>query len=363
MKKVMGWIAAAALIASAAGAQETAYKTWNDGKTDYVPLGSKVSISADAIPEGAGTIVYSYNSGELTDYTAPVELTEEGTVSINYGTRNAWGEVSNMQLYTAVVDGTAPVVKYMLNGPVYADANGVTYVTQKTSVRVFGEDAGSGTEHVYVSVNGGEETDLVYTGVLPMGNVADGDVALSFYAVDRVGNTSAASSVSVVNDNVGPTAEITLSTEPLVINGVNYVNPTTEISVAATDDLSGVKDIYVSVNGADFARYQEVLLPAAGVDSCSVRAYAVDNLDNKGEIVELQFSTNLVLPVPTVVCGTDEAIQAAAAAPAEDTTVPADTAVTDEAAAEPAALSTTTEDTTADVVDAADEEVVVDEGL
>lgn len=312
MKKIVGWITAAALLASAAGAQESTYKTWNDGKIDYVPLGSKVTISADAIPEGAGTIVYSYNSGELTDYTAPVELSEEGQVSVTYGTRNAWGDVADLQMYTAIVDGTAPVVKYMINGPVYTDENGVTYVSQKTGVRVFAEDSVSGTEHVFAAVNGGAETDLINKSVLSMNGIADGDVALTCYALDRVGNVSETVNVAVVNDNVGPVAEITLSAEPLVINEVSYVNPTTEISVAATDELSGVKDIYVSVNGSEFARYQDVLLPPAGVDSCIVRAYAVDNLDNKGEIVEMQFSTNLVLPVPTIECGTADAVQAQA---------------------------------------------------
>lgn len=333
MKKIMGGAIAASLLCAQLFGQEAAYKTWSNGTTEYVPLGSQLSIDTSAIPEGAGQVVFSFNSGEFTEYTGPIVFNEEGQIVLIYATKNAWGEVQNMEMFSAFVDGTAPTLKYMLSGPFYVDASGNAYVTGETAIHLYGEDALSGTEHVYVSLNEGETVDVVNSSVMYFNGMEDGPVSVSSRAVDYVGNESETIGLSVTVDSQGPQTAYACSIEPLVIDGVTYVNPSSEITISAEDGASGIKDIFISVNDSDFTRYQDTIIPLAGVDNYLIRAYAVDNLGNVGETVEFSFSTNLALTAPAVNWEVNGVVLTPADRGATDT-LPAE--VNEPAAADPA---------------------------
>lgn len=276
---------------------EPVRKVWNNGTTDYIPLGTEFQLKADNWNEKTGKIFYTYNSGESIEYTEPVALTEEGPIVISWITQDLWGTVSNAKTYSAIVDGTAPEVKFLVNGPAFTDADGVFYVTKDTGLQLFGEDKLSGTEHIFVNLGSGEKTDVIGDGFIYLVDRTDGEVLAECVAVDYVGNASEKFSTYLYLDNTAPNVYMDLDISPVEINGVQYISPATKINLSASDELSGVEGIYISMNGADFAKYDASLpLQVTESNDYVLQVYAKDNLGNTSEISEMTFSTKLQLP-------------------------------------------------------------------
>lgn len=297
MKKILG-IAGALLVLATVAAQDTApvRKVWNNGSIDYIPLGTEFRLEAENWNPNTGSIHYTYNSGELTEYTAPVVLGEEGQFTLSWATKDVWGEISNTKSYTGIVDGTAPAVKFLIEGPVHTDDAGAVYVTNQTGMKLFGEDELSGTEHLYLDAGTGSLEDVVDKGFIYLTDREDGEIYAQSHAVDYVGNASETLGVYIYLDNTAPSVYIDIDVSPVEANDVQYISPFTKISLSATDALSGVDAIYLSWNGAEFARYDDstpLIAPEKGVHTLQV--FATDNLGNSSEVSELKFSTDLKL--------------------------------------------------------------------
>jgi len=297
MKKLVLLFVFSIIAISAVLAQGPEKKVWNDGNIDYVPMGTKIRLeSADMKPE-SGIIFYTHNFSEALPYEGPIALTSEGQVWFSYATQDAFGKVANLQTYTAVVDGSAPVLKYLTDGPSYYDAQGSFYFSSNTGFLVYGEDSYSGTEHIYVRINDEEYKDFAEEGFLSLYDVDDGEYYIEGYLVDYVGNASDVMGAYAYLDNTAPELIAVINPKPMQIDGNLYVDPNASFSIQATDNLSGVKEIYVSLNGSDFARYElETQIPFRG--DHDLRVYAVDNLGNASEVAQLDFSNTLVLPAP-----------------------------------------------------------------
>ena len=134
-------------------------------------------------------------------------------------------------------------------------------------------------------------------GFLSLYDVDDGEYYIEGYLVDYVGNASDVMGAYAYLDNTAPELIAVINPKPTQIDGNLYVDPNASFSIQATDNLSGVKEIYVSLNGSDFARYElETQIPFRG--DHDLRVYAVDNLGNASEVAQLDFSNTLVLPAP-----------------------------------------------------------------
>ncbi len=276
---------------------EPVRKVWNDGTTDYIPLGTEFQLKADNWNEDSGIIVYTYNAGVSTEYKEPVPLMDEGPIVISWATQDLWGNISNAKTYSAIVDGTAPEVKFLVSGPSYVDSKGVFYVTEETGVQLFGEDELSGTEHIFVRLNDGAMEEIAKDSFIYLTDRQDGAVNAECVAVDYVGNASEKFVAYLYLDNSAPEVFIDIDMSPVEINGVQYVSPSTKFNLTATDKLSGVEGIYLSMDGAEFAKYDATKpLMATTAGEHVLQVYAKDNLGNVSEISEMSFNTRLTLP-------------------------------------------------------------------
>jgi hypothetical protein len=277
-------------------AQGPEKKVWNNGSIDYLPLGTKLRLENETLNPEAGAIFYSFNFTDSQPYNEPVVLDEEGQFWLSYATQDAFGTISPVKHYTAIVDGTAPELKYLIHDAYYIDENQNVYFTSNTSLVVWGEDTGSGTENLFVRVNDSEYIDFIDENMIYLSDDhEDGAYQLESYLVDRVGNTSATTSQLVYLDNTAPEVEIEISPDTIILNDEVFSAPTTLLSFTANDEGSGVKDIFVSINGAEFASVQsDYVVPETGENT--VRFYAVDKLGNKSDVKEVSFSNALSLP-------------------------------------------------------------------
>jgi hypothetical protein len=296
MKKGLLLVLAVLLSCVIIFAQGPEKKIFNDGTIDYVPLGTKLRLENEALNPETGAVFYSLNFTDSQPYTNPLVLEEEGQFWISYATQDVFGRISPVKQYTAIVDGTAPVFKYFIQNAFFLNENNETYVTSNTNLIIWGEDTGSGTKNIFIRINDAEYIDFIDEGMINLSDDhEDGAYQLESYLVDRVGNTSATTSQLVYLDNTAPEVEMEISPDTIILNDEVFSAPTTLLSFTANDEGSGVKDIFVSINGAEFASVQsDYVVPETGENT--VRFYAVDKLGNKSDVKEVSFSNALSLP-------------------------------------------------------------------
>jgi hypothetical protein len=274
--------------AAVIGAQEK--RIFNDGKIDYVPKNAKIQLYAEDMGSSLQYIEYSLNGGSIRRYEGPVAMASEGRNFVAYRAIDKLGNVSIEKTYSYVVDDTPPYFSASANGPAFLE-DGVAYGTSNTAVVLWAEDELSGVAAIYVSVDDGGFRK--YTGP---GYIEDeGKHVGKAYAVDNVGNKTKTYQVEAYVDNTPPRVTITPAEALIDLQGTKYTTSANKFSVRAYDNVAGVKEVLVSVDRGEYFTYTEpVSVQGAGFHS--IRAKAVDYLDNASKAVELGFYIDTDLP-------------------------------------------------------------------
>ncbi|MED4780007.1 OmpL47-type beta-barrel domain-containing protein [Brevibacillus choshinensis] len=232
------------------------------------------------------TYANGYNVYEIVD-GVPVQLTKNlnnlsYTVSnLTYADHyyyvtsysNSFGESdhSNTVIAKLIVDTTPPVTK----------ANAPTEWTNQSPVEVTlsATDDVTGVAKTYYAVNDGSFAE---------GNSftvnEEGTSKISFYSVDKAGNTEATQTIYVKIDKTAPVTKETHSESDT-------------ITLAATDEQSGVAKTWYSVNGADDVEGTTVTLEKEGVNKVSF--YSMDVAGNKEEAQTVEVILDQTPPVTT----------------------------------------------------------------
>jgi hypothetical protein len=274
--------------AAVIGAQEK--RIFNDGKIDYLPKNAKIQLYAEDMGSSLQYIEYSLNGGPIKRYEGPVAMTSEGRNFVAYRAIDKLGNVSIEKTYSCVVDDTPPYFSASANGPAFLE-DGVAYGTSNTAVVLWAEDELSGVAAIYVSVD--DSGFWKYTGP---GYIEDeGKHVGKAYAVDNVGNRTKTYQVEAYVDNTPPRVTIKPAEALIDLQGSKYTTSANKFSVRAYDNVAGVKEILVSVDRGEYFTYTEpVSVQGAGFHS--IRAKAVDYLDNASKAVELGFYIDTDLP-------------------------------------------------------------------
>lgn len=277
------------LTVSLVGAQEK--RIYNNGEIDYVPLGAKIALHAEDKESSLQYIEYSVNGESVKRYEGPVKLPEEGRYFIGYRAVDNMGNISKEKVYSCYVDGTAPYLMGAANGPAYMVDNEV-YLTSNTGIVVSGDDELSGVQAIYVALD--DNNYFRYTGTSYI--TEEGKHTGKAYAVDNVGNKSKVYSITGYVDNTPPTVKITPKKRIYDLQGDRYSTPDNSYRVTATDEISGVKEIMVSIDNREYVSYSEpVSLRDEGYRT--IRAKAVDYLGNESDEVILSLYVDDKVPV------------------------------------------------------------------
>jgi hypothetical protein len=175
-------------------------------------------------------------------------------------------------------------VVYDTNSPtvvIVAPMNGQVFYDTNVTVSGTASDEGSGVKEVWLSVNGGgfglvNGTTSWSTNV----TVNYGSNTIRVYAVDNSNNVSTTNTVSfVVGDTNKPAVIIVTPT-----NGQVFYDTTITVSGTASDVGSGLKEVWLSVNGGSYGKVDGTTNWSTNVvvdyGNNTISVYAVDNLNN-----------------------------------------------------------------------------------
>ena len=257
------------------------FQVYNDGVIDFVPRGITYRLTAQDADTGVQSVYYQINGGEILPYSNPLVFREDGRYSVSYYSVDRMGNISLPQFINFVVDGTPPTISPAVRGPALVKDETV-YLTSSTGIILRASDMGSGVAGVYISLDGQNYLRYNEEAFITESGRHTGYV----YALDRVGNRSDVLQFSLVVDNTPPDVRI-VPLQPLeVIQGERFTAAGNSFIIRATDSVSGVQSIEVSVGRREFFTYYEpIVITEPGFHS--IRARAIDNLGNVSPITEL----------------------------------------------------------------------------
>jgi alpha-tubulin suppressor-like RCC1 family protein len=135
------------------------------------------------------------NSGTWTgSYTFPAG-TSDGNYTISVTATDIWGNSGTVPDGTVMLDRTAPVTTLT---PVDDDNDG-----EVTAFTLSASDSGSGVDKIYYSIDGGAMQ--IYTGQVP---ISAGSHNVTYYSVDKAGNTEQTHSTTLVGESCSGGVEI-----------------------------------------------------------------------------------------------------------------------------------------------------------
>jgi large repetitive protein len=190
---------------------------------------------------------------------------------------NSFGESkpSNTVLAKLIIDELPPVTT--------ADAS-ADWKNSSQTITLTAMDNETGVAKTFYSLN-----DRPFVEGTSITIDKEGINKISFYSVDKVGNTEAVQTVYSMIDLTNP--ETSLEQEP---NGFlqSYTG-----TLNATDSGSGVAKTYYSINGSDFAEGTTFTVDQEGINQVSF--YSVDNAGNKEETKTLEVKVDKTAPETT----------------------------------------------------------------
>ncbi len=224
---------------------------------------------------------------ETCKNTNPMYFDTDGYNSI----RSPWEVDSNGRyvmprhdiVFEVYADGLPPIVSSTFYGaPKYIKAGTIYYgkglkvkltATDARPSKGLTKDVVSGVKAIYYSINGQNyqeyKNELVFD--------KEGSYTLKYYAVDNVGNVSNPVEKKFIVDLTPP--EIAQNIEGDAVGTV--YSPRAKIVLTSTDNLSGVRHIYYSIDGKKPVIYtRPIPITALSTGVHTFEYWSVDNVDN-----------------------------------------------------------------------------------
>ena len=210
----------------------------------------------------------------------------------------AYYSVDNVNNYTDpddisfIYDKTAPATT-LLKTP-----EGTYVFGPKTKVQFDVEENHSGVKATYFRMDGVEFIEAKEDQIMPS-ELKDGEYNLAYYSIDNVGNGEDSKSESVYLDKIAP--ETTLSATPSYEDGsLLYIAPGSELTLQATDNKAGVRDIYFTTRGYSNEVYTEPFSLENYHGSSLISYRADDIVDNKEALNQQKLFVDSIRPATTL---------------------------------------------------------------
>jgi hypothetical protein len=223
-------------------------------------------------------IEVSVDGAEFVPYGESVQFKSEGKHTLKFRAVTSINNWSAVQFVEVFVDLTAPTSEFKFpDEKFYKDESGI-YVAHGAMLSLVAQDNLSGVANIEYSWDGTNFTD--YTKPLKLEKL--GKQTLYYKTSDRVGNAEAVKKTDITVDGATPASTLTLKEAPKTVqmNGRTYVSDSAALHIEASDDVSKVKQIWVSVdNSAPTPYIKPIYFLQEGPHA--LKYFAVDNVGNK----------------------------------------------------------------------------------
>ncbi|PEQ89565.1 hypothetical protein CN481_18010 [Bacillus sp. AFS006103] len=223
--------------------------------TAEVKNNSLVELTATDDLSGVQATYYSVNGSDFKEGTS-LEVTQAGVNKVTFYSIDKAGNYEEQQTIEVVVDKTAPVTVSNIEDQWY---------TETANVELKATDDLSGVKTTYYSIDGADFSEGSSFTI-----EKEGTHTVTFYSVDNAGNTEVKNTVEVKVDKTTPTTVSNIEDQ--------WYTEDVNVELTASDEQSGVKATYYSIDGADFTEGTSFTIEKEGTHT--VTFYSVDNAGN-----------------------------------------------------------------------------------
>ncbi|EKN64723.1 fibronectin type III domain-containing protein [Neobacillus bataviensis LMG 21833] len=234
---------------------KTAPVTVSNVDEKWNTAGVNVELTAADDLSGVKATYYSIDGAELNEGTS-FTIEKEGIHTLTFYSVDNAGNIEDKNTVEVKVDKTAPVTVSNIQEK---------WNTAAANVELTATDDQSGVKATYYSIDGAEFIEGTSFTI-----EKEGIHTLTFYSVDNAGNIEDKNTVEVKVDKTAP------NTVSNIKNKWNIAEVNVELT--ATDDLSGVKATYYSIDGAAFKEGTSFTIEKEGIHT--VTFYSKDNAGN-----------------------------------------------------------------------------------
>ncbi|MFX3675258.1 MAG: OmpL47-type beta-barrel domain-containing protein [Paenisporosarcina sp.] len=248
---------------------KTAPTTEMNEKPEYAQSLTVELIGKDEL-SGIAKTFYSINGSEYKEGTSFV-LEDEGLNLITYYSIDMAGNKEEVQSRKVNFDKTAPTTT--------SDAQ-ETWGNKEVTVNLSASDENSGVAKTYYSFNGSnfvEGTTLVVE--------QEGINKISYYSVDKVGNSEKVNIIEVKIDKTSPVTDI---------NKIPAYAQTFTVELTGKDELSGIAKTFYSINGSEYKEGTSFVVEKEGQNIISY--YSIDLAGNKEEVQSSKVNIDQTAP-------------------------------------------------------------------
>ncbi len=243
------------------------------GSKVFYGKGLKYDLTARDAVSGVEKVHHALNSSSWSDYSGTASVDSEGEYSLYFYSHDFVGNGEKMKSRNFVVDVTAPTSNIQISGIKY----GNNILAPSTKFNLSSTDPLSGVRTTYYSFDQGARRN--YGAPVGMGGLKDGQHTIEYWAVDRVKNEASKQSLSFYLDRIPPVSKASINGD-LCEKNYKFISPRTTISIAATDNKAGVKNIYYRIDGGERNTFSSNFTMPNTKGVHTVKYDANDNVEN-----------------------------------------------------------------------------------
>jgi hypothetical protein len=257
---------------------------FENGKKSMFEKDDKTYVSGDLIIDlisademsGVEQILYSINNSEYTKYSEALHLSEEKEYLIKYYAVDNVGNIEHLQSQTFVIDKSAPKVSHKVIGDLYNNI-----ISGRSRIAILAKDTVVGLSELLYSIDSGAYKEYEYP--LSAAFLKQGEHSVRYYAIDNLQNKTDEQIYNFYVDKTPPVIVQEFIGRSFISNGREYASGKTMVKFTTFDNKSGIKSIYYSINEGPYQKYENPFYPADVKGDLTIRAYALDNVNNKSE--------------------------------------------------------------------------------
>lgn len=242
----------------------------------YYGQGLNIRIKAEDDFSGVQSTYVSLDNEDFQLLSDQISLLQEGEFVLNYFSVDNVGNIEPVQKLKISVDFTAPRTDLEISGP---NLNNV--LSSNSKISLVSTDNLSSISATYYKID--ESPKVKYLGgAIPLKDIPDGSHTIEYYSVDKVFNKEDAQSFDFFLDRTSPIVTTDILGDKFYVYDRIYFSGKTKLKLTAVDNKSGVKQLFYSLDGVNYIKYENPFYMPTKSGPYSIKYYALDNLGNQG---------------------------------------------------------------------------------
>ncbi len=240
----------------------------------YMSNNFKLDFKTYDALSGIKQVYYSIDGEAFKAFTSPIELNAEKVYEIRFYAVDNVGNEEKIRRQKIVIDKTNPESSIKIDGD-RAD----NVVSGNSAIIVQTTEKGSGLKQIYYRINDQSVKPFKYP--IKTSWFSEGEHAISYYAVDNLGNKEEWKTFEFFVDKTPPVIVEEIMGNTFMANGVEYSSGRSKFKITTMDNKAGVKSVHYQIGDNEPQKYTEPFYLKGNSGTLKIRTWAFDKVNNK----------------------------------------------------------------------------------